>query len=243
MTIEKFIDEFGDDVYALALIVTKSFEGAEQVFTQIAQSCEDIPETAGLYDIAKKAYRLCQKAPFNENAQTLSDIGLPAKYEALLAEIFPRPQIVRAIIHFHYENDFEPEQAAAITDTNVRFVNEQLDCLDELSSRLEKSYKELCLKLTAPDDLKVTVIQAVKTGEKRLFEVGEPAAPRHTWTKTQKIAAIAFAVVATTLICIVVPLLSAYFNSFDEMNSSYEEIPDEWIFSYTTTQTEHFPSE
>lgn len=240
MTVERFIDAFGDDVYALALIVTKSFEGAEQVFTQLAQDCEALPET--FYDIAKKAYRLCRKAPSNDNAQTLSDIGLSAKHEALLADIFPCPQIVRAVIHLSFENDLENDKIASITDSGVRFVNEQLDGLGGLSDRLEKSYKELCLKLAAPDELKISVIQAVKSGEKRLFEVRE-AAPRHSWTKMQKFAAVVFAVVATVLICIVVPLLTAYLNSFEEMNSSYEEIPDEWIFSYTTTQTEHIPSE
>lgn len=243
MTIEKFIDGFGDDVYALALIVTKSFEGAEQVFTQIAQECEALPETAELYDIVKRAYRLCRKAPTNDSAQTISDIGLSAKHEALLADIFPCPQIVRAIIHLSYENDLENDKIASITDSGVRFVNEQLDDLGSLSDRLEKSYKELCLKLAAPDDLKVNVIQAVKSGEKRLFEVRDSAAPRHSWTKPQKLAAVIFAVVATALVCIIIPLLTAYFNSFEEMNSSYEEIPDDWIFSYTTTQTEHIPSE
>lgn len=243
MTIEKFIDGFGDDVYALALIVTKSFEGAEQVFTQLAQDCESLPETAELYDIAKRTYRLCRKAPSNDSAQTLSDIGLSAKHEALLADIFPCPQIVRAIIHLSYENDLENDKIASITDSGVHYVNEQLGDLGGLADRLEKSYKELCLKLAAPDELKVSVIQAVKSGDKRLFEVRDSAAPRHSWTKPQKLAAVVFAVAATALVCIVIPLLTAYFNSFDEMNSSYEEIPDDWIFSYTTTQTEHIPSE
>ena len=46
MNIEKFIDAFGDDVYALALLVTKNFDSAERVFTQIAQDCDTFPETA-----------------------------------------------------------------------------------------------------------------------------------------------------------------------------------------------------
>ncbi len=244
MNIEKFIDAFGDDVYALALIVTKSFESAERVFTQTAQECELIPETAELYDIVNKAYHLCKKAPSNDSAETLSDIGLSARHETLLTEIFPCPQVVRAIIHMSYENDLTAEQIAKATGESVRYVKEQLsDISKPLSDKLEKSYKELCLKLNAPDELKMSVIQAVNSGEKRLFEVRDPAAPRHTWTKAQKAAAVIFAVVATVIICIVVPLLTAYFNSFEEMNSSYEELPPELIFSYTTTQTEHIPSE
>ncbi|MBD5130496.1 MAG: hypothetical protein HDT43_11355 [Ruminococcaceae bacterium] len=239
MTIEKFIDEFGDDVYALALIVTKSFDSAERVFTQIAQDCDTLPETIELYDIVKKAYRLCQKAPSNANAETLS-IGLSAKHEDLLAEIFPRPQIVRAIIHLSYENDLENDKIAAITDTNVRFVNEQLGDLG-FSDRLEKSYKELCLKLAAPDELKISVIQAVNSGEKRLFEVRE-AAPRHSWTTKQKIGTVIAAVVITILACIVIPLFLAYLESYEDINSSYDEVPSELIFSYTT-ETEHIPSE
>lgn len=241
MTIERFIDEFGDDVYALALIVTKSFEGAEQVFTQLAQDCEALPET--LYDIVKIAYRLCRKAQSNDNAQTLSDIGLSAKHEALLAEIFPYPQIVRTIIHLSYENDLENDKIASITDTGVRFVTEQLDDLGGLSEKLEKHYKELCLKLAAPDELKLSVIEAINSGEKRLFEVRSEAAPRHTWTKPQKIAAVIIAVAITVVVCIVVPLLTAYFNSFEEMNSSYDEAPSDLIFSYSPTETEHTPSE
>lgn len=242
MNIEKFIDAFGDDVYALALIVTKNFDSAERVFTQIAQDCDTFPETAELYDIVKKAYRLCRKVPSNDNAETLSEIGLSAKQEALISEVFSRPQIVRAIIHLSYENDLEPDRVAAITDVNVRYVNEQLGGLGELSERLNKSYKELCLKLTAPDKLKISVIQAVNSGEKRLFEVRGDAAPRHSWTKKQKIGTVIAAAVVTILACIVIPLFLAYLESYEEINSSYDEVPPELIFSYTT-ETEHTPSE
>ena len=242
MIIEKFIDAFGDDVYALALIVTKNFDSAERVFTQIAQDCDTLPETSELYDIVKKAYRLCQKAPSNDNAETFSDLGLSAKQEALLAEVFPRPQIVRAIIHLSYENDLENDKIAAITDVNIRYVNEQLGDLEGLSDRLNKSYKELCLRLTAPDELKISVIQAVNSGEKRLFEIRGEAAPRHSWTNKQKIGAVIAAIVVTILACIVIPLFLAYLESYEEVNSSYDEVPPELIFSYTT-ETEHIPSE
>lgn len=242
MKIEKFTDTFGDDVYALALVVTKNFDSAERVFTQIAQDCETYPENVELYDIVKKAYRLCRKAKSNDNAQTLSDIGLSAKHEALLAEIFPRPQIVRAIIHLSYENDLEPERVAAITDVGVRYVNEQLGDLGDLSDRLDKSYKELCLKLAAPDELKISVINAVNSGEKRLFEVRDSAAPQHSWTKKQKIGAVIAAIIITVLICIIIPLFLAYLESYEEINSSYDEAPPELIFSFTT-ETEHIPSE
>lgn len=242
MTIEKFIDAFGDDVYALALIVTKSFDSAERVFTQIAQDCDTLPETAELYDVVKKAYRLCLKAPSNDNAETFSEIGLSAKQEALLAEIFPRPQIVRAIIHLSYENDLENDKIASITDTNVRYVNEQLGDLGGLSDRLDKSYKELCLRLAAPDELKISVIQAVNSGERRLFEVRGETAPRHSWTKKQKIGTVIAAVVITALACVIIPLFLAYLDSYEELNSSYDEVPPELIFSYTT-ETEHIPSE
>lgn len=243
MNIEKFIDTFGDDVYALALIVTKSFDSAERIFTQIAQDHEDIDETAEIFDIAQRAYSLCKKAPNNDKAETLSDIGLSARHEALLSEIFPRPQIVRAIIHLCWENDLTAEQAAKITGESVRYVAEQLSELPKsLSDKLDKTYKELCLKLTAPDALKMSVISAVNSGEKRLFEVRDETVPRHSWTRAQKVAAVIIAITATALICIVVPLLTAYLNSLDEINSSYDEAPSDLIFSYAS-ETEHTPSQ
>lgn len=233
MTIEKFIDAFGDDVYALALIVTKNFDSAERIFTQISQECEPMLETAEIYDIARKVYPLCKKAASNDNAETFSEIGLSAKQEALLTEIFPRPQIVRAFIHLYYENDLTVEQIADITGEKFRYITEQLSELpDSLTNKLERSYKELCLKLAAPDELKMSVIQAVNSGEKRLFEMQHDAVPRHTWTKKQKIAAVIFSIVATALICIVIPLITAYLDSEAEM-SSYDEAPSDLIFSYT----------
>ncbi|MCM1275020.1 MAG: hypothetical protein NC299_06580 [Lachnospiraceae bacterium] len=243
MNIEKFIDAFGDDVYALALIVTKSFDSAERVFTQTAQECDTLPETAELYDVVKRAYSLCRKAPSNDNAETLSGIALSARQEALLAEIFARPQITRTAVHLYYENDLTAEQTAEVLGTGARYVSEQLGELGGLSDRLERSYKELCLKLAAPDELKISVMRAVKAGEKRLFEVRGETASRHSWTRGQKIGAVIAAVVVTVLLCIVIPLLSAYLESYEEMNSSYDEVPPELIFSYTTDETEHLPSE
>lgn len=243
MTVEKFIDAFGDDVYALALIVTKSFDSAARVFTQTAQDCETFPENAGLFNVAGKVCKLCRKSPSNNAAETLTGIGLSAKQEALLGEIFQRPQIVRAIIHLAYENDLTPEQTAEAAGTTVKYVTEQLAELPrQLSDALERSYKELCLSLTAPVELKADVIQAVNAGEKRLFEVRGEAMPRHTWTKKQKTAAVIAAVAITALVCFIIPIVSEYLDNFEEMNSSYDEAPPDLIFSYSF-ETEHIPSE
>ncbi|MDE7363087.1 MAG: hypothetical protein K2N38_14275 [Oscillospiraceae bacterium] len=234
MTIERFVDLYGDDVYALALIVNKDFDSAARVFTQVAQDCEAFTEYAELFDVVQKAYALCKKAPSNDKAETFSEIGLSAKQESLLGEIFQRPQIVRAIIHLTYENDLTAEQTAKVTGAGVRYVTDQLSELSQpLSDRLEKSYKELCLRLTAPDELKADVIQAVNAGEKRLFEVRREAMPRHTWTKKQKTAAVIAAVAITALVCFIIPIVSEYLDNFEEMNSSYDEAPSDLIFSYT----------
>lgn len=81
----------------------------------------------------------------------------------------------------------------------------------------------------------------MKSGEKRLFEVRE-AAPRHTWPKSQKLAAVIISIAITAAVCVVIPLLTAYINSFEEMNSYYDEAPPDLIFYYNF-ETEHIPSE
>lgn len=234
MTIERFVDLYGDDVYALSLIVNKDFDSAARVFTQVAQECESLSENTELFDVIRKAYPLCKKAPSNDKAETFSGLGLSVKHESLLGEIFQRPQIVRAVVHLTYENDLTAEHTAKLTGATVRYVTGQLSDLSQtLTDRLEREYKELCLKLTAPDELKADVIQAVNAGEKRLFEVRGDAMPRHTWTKKQKTAAVIAAVVITALICFIIPLVSEYLDNFEELNSSYDEAPSDLIFSYT----------
>lgn len=243
MNIEKFTDAFGDDLFALALMVTKDFDSASEIFARVAVNCDKLSENAGMFEIAKAAFPQCRKARCNDNAETLSGIGLSKKQEALVSELFFKPQISRAIIHLCYENDLSADQIAEVTGESGRYVSEQLSEISgELSGQLENHYKELCLKIASGDELKTKVIQAVKTGEKRLFEVGGEAVPQHSWTKKQKIAAVVLAIVTTIMVCIVIPLFLAYLNSADEMNSSYDEAPIELTPSYTAG-TEHTPSD
>lgn len=239
MKIERFVDLFGDDVYALSLIVNKDFDSAARVFTQVAQDCETFPEDTELFEVVGRAYSLAKKAPSNDKAETLSEMGLSAKQEGLLAEIFQRPQIVRAIVHFTYENDLTVEQIVRLAGASERYVTGQLSELSKpLTDRLERDYKTLCLALAAPDELKADVIRSVNAGEKRLFEVRGDAVPLHTWTKKQKTAAMIAAVVITALICFIIPIVSEYLNNFEEMNSSYDEAPSDQIFSYTEPESD-----
>lgn len=233
MKIERFIDKLGDDVYAFALVCTKNFDSAAGIFARTAAKCEELPDDAEIYDLAGSVYQLCRKAACNDSAETLSQMGLSKKQERLLADFFPKPQIYRAIIHLYFENDLSVEQIAEMIGEKSRYVSEQLDGLGEkLSEELESSYKELCVKLTTPDDLKEKAVLAAKSGKTREFEIVDDPMPKHTWTKKQKIAAIIFAVIVTIILWFVIPIFNAYLDG-KFATSSYDEAPSDLIFSYT----------
>lgn len=233
MKIERFIDEFGDDLYAFALVCTKNFDSAAGIFSRIAARCGEFPENTEISDLIGEVYQLCRTAVCNDSAETLSQIGLSKKQEQLLTEFFTKPQIVRAIVHLYFENDLSVEQVAEVIGDKPRYVSEQLGELGtELSEKLENSYKELCVKITAPDELKAKVIQAAKAGKKREFEIVDEPMPKHIWTKKQKIAAIIFAVIVTIILWFVIPIFNAFLDGMFA-TSSYDEAPSDLIFSYT----------
>lgn len=234
MEIRKFIDSYGDDVFALALMVTKSEDSAKRVFAKAAFDCEGFGETEGIFPIVRTAYSECMECENNDEASTLG-IELNAKQDALLKELLLKPQIVRAIIHMHYENDLEPSQIAEVTGENERYISGQLSKLSaELCASLDRSYKDICLKICADDKLKSYVIRASETNDRRMFEVKSEAVPIHRWTKKQKTAVIIAAVIITFLICIFIPLWSAYVEMQKELRDvEYEEPATDEIFSYT----------
>lgn len=242
MKIERFIDKLGDDVYAFALVCTKNFDSAADIFTRIAARFGEFPEDAEIYDIASEVYQLCRTALCNDSAETLSQIGLSKKQELLLTEFFTKPQISRAIVHLYFENELSAEQIAEVIGEKPRYVSEQLEWLGtELSEKLDNSYKELCVKIAAPDDLKIKVIQAAKSGKTREFEIVDEPMPKHIWTKNQKIAAIILAVIVTIVLWFVIPIFNAFLDG-KFATSSYDEAPSDLIFSYTY-ETEDTSSE
>lgn len=232
MDIRKFIDEHGDRVYAFALICTKSADSAAEVFLYISGECEKYAEDVYFSEIAREAFKLCRKAKCADSAETLSQCGLSKKQENLLAEFFPLPQIVRAAIHLRYECDSELDEIAELTGEKPRYISEQLDNLGkEVRERLENSYKELCLRLSASDDLKIKAVNAAQNGIHREFEVIDDPAPLHTWTKRQKTAAVVFAVIATIAVLIVIPIVNKLVDDY-LTGESYDEAPPDLIFSY-----------
>lgn len=242
MNIEKFIDTFGDDVYALALVCTKNHDSAAEIFLRMCSECGSFADGTDIFDIARLEIPMCKTAKCSDNAETFSQMGLSKKQEALLGEFFPLPQIVRAIVHLYFENDLTTEQIAEVLREKPRYVSEQLNALGgELSEELESSYKELCLKLCAPDELKAEAVRAAKSGEKREFEIEEEPMPRHTWTRNQKIAAVILAIFVTIALMIVIPIVNQLIDGYF-MAESTEEVPSEWIFEYSS-ETEHLPSE
>ncbi len=209
MDMMKLVSEYGDDLYALALCVTKDPAAASEVFIKTLLSVKDTePQLA---DIAAAAFPFIRDAECNEEAQTLTEVSLNQKQEALLGEVFAKPQILRAIIHMSYENDLTPVQIAKATGESERFVFSQLEQLSEpLAEALEQHYKEICLKISADDKLKQYAVRAAQSGPESAFTVSEEAHPIHCWSRKQKIIVIIIAALITFVVCIVIPILQGY---------------------------------
>ena len=242
MNIEKFIDRFGDDVYALALVCTKNFDSAADIFEIVASEWEKLSDDTEMYELAVKVCALCRKAKFSDNAETFSQLGLSKKQEQLLSGFFPMSFVTRAAVHLYFENDLSVEQVAEVLEEKPRYISEQLDNLGtELYNELDTSYKELCLKLAAPDELKAKAVQAAKSGKKREFEIRDDPLPKHTWTKKQKIGAVIVSVIITIILMIVIPIFNKFMDDYFT-GSSYDEAPSELIFT-GNTESEPAPDE
>ncbi len=240
MELTRFIDELGDDVFALALITTKSFDAAKEIFVRVCGEYESFSDSADISDVIKMAYPLCREADSNDYAVTLTGVELDAKKQALLETVLQKPFIMRTIIHLHWENDLEPEQISQVTGESLKTVNSMLSELSEnLTAALDKSYKDLCFKINAEDKLKAYVIRSLTSGKKRQFEVGKDAVPVHKWTKRQKTIIIIAAAIIAVAVCIVIPIIDSYYQMRREENfESFEDIHTDEIFRYTTEADE-----
>lgn len=236
MEITRLIDDFGDDIYALALITTKNFDSAKEIFVRITSEPEKFPEDTELISFVSTVYPLCREADSNDSAVTLTGIELDAKKQAVLETILQKPFIVRSIIHMHWENDLEPEQIARITGESLKYVNSVINELsEELTAALDKCYKDICVRISAGDKLKAYVIKRVSSGAKRQFAVREDAVPVHKWTRRQKIIIIIIAAILAVGLCIVIPILDSFYQMRKEEEfSDFENVRTEEIFRYTT---------
>lgn len=213
MEITRLTDIFGDDIYALALITTKSFDSAREIYVRTATRCEDYPESAELVNFIENEYPLCKKAECNDSAVTLTGVELDMKKQVILEKVLQKPFIVRSIIHMFWENDLEPDEIAKITGESAKYVRSVIEGLsDELRTALDRNYKDICFRITASDKLKAYVIRSVNSGNKRQFEVKQDAVPLHRWTKNQKMAVYIAAAVIAVILCIVIPLAESYYN-------------------------------
>lgn len=231
MEIRKFIEGYGDDVYAFALVVTKNYDSAKMVFLKTALRCAEHDSLSGFISAA---FEECRAADLNEEATTFSGEGLSEKQEALLGMVLTKPQIVRATVHMFYENDMDAASAAKALGISERHVTQQLEALGELNGALEDGYKDVCTHLRAQDSLKEYAIKAAETNDGRLFEVKREAVPRHKWTKKGKIAITIVAVCAVFVGMFVIPLTEMYKKMQEELYGiSYEEPATDEIFRYT----------
>lgn len=226
MEITKLIDEYGDDIFALALIVTKDFDSAKQVFVKTTTAYSEFQDEAVTWDIVNRAYTECADADSNEGAVTLTGVELDTKRQAVLEEVLKLGEMTRTVIHLFYENDQIDEDIAAITGLTEKQVTDILSELPaNLADQLEAHYKFICTKIKAEDRLKAYVIRSVTSGNKRMFEVGRDAAPVHRWKTSQKVIVCVAALIITILICIVIPLLQQYLDMRErEGYSSYENL-------------------
>lgn len=164
MELTRFIDDYADDIYALALITTKNFDSAKEIFVRNCFSCSETDDNTELPAMLKKAYPMCREAEGNDSAVTLTGIELDGKKQQLLESVLRQPFIVRAIIHMRWENDLEPEQIAKLTGESLRYVNNTLEELpEELTRELDKSYKDICFRIKADDKLKSYVIRSMNS--------------------------------------------------------------------------------
>jgi nucleoid-associated protein YgaU len=230
MEIRRLIDDFGDDIFALALLVTKDFDSAKQVFVKAVAELSKTDKEYEIYDIAAKSYELCKDCDTNDEAVTLTGISLSVKQEAVLETVLAKPQIIRTIIHMHYENDLEADEISRITGESEKYISSQLENLSAaLKEALDKLYKNVCLRIHAGDKLKAYVIRSGDTAEKRAFEVKGDAVPTHKWTKRQKAVVIAVAVFVL-LLAITIQLFE---NADESVFKSYENVPTDEVFTYT----------
>lgn len=231
METRKFIDSFGDDVFAFALVVTKSYDSAKMVFLKTAL-CADKYDSLGGFIAA--AFEECRSADSNEEATTFSGEGLSEKQEALLGLVLTKPQILRAMVHMFYENDMDAASIAKALGMSERHVIQQLESLGELNGALEKGYKDICTHLCAQDSLKEYAIKAAETGDGRLFAVKREAVAQHKWSKLSKAVIIAVAVAAVFVGMFVIPLTEMYKKMQEDLfGISYEEPATDEIFRYT----------
>lgn len=235
MELAKLIDGFGDDIFALALIITKDFNSAKQVFVKTCLRYESYNDNCEMCDLAPDVYKLCEEAENNDSAQTLTGIELDAKRQALLEIVLQKTQKVRTFIHLYYENDLDEEQISAVTGESVKYIKSIFSELPaELKLSLDKHYKEICIKICAEDKLKTYVMRAAANPAKRVFEVRDEAAPRHGWSRNQKIVVIVIAIIVTFAVSFIIPIAEKYFDMLeDESGYSYEVPETDEIFSYT----------
>lgn len=231
MEIQKLIDTYGDDIYALALIITKDFNAAKQVFALVTSQYNDFRDGVSLAELAKLTYEASEDIERNESAEVLTELELNSRLEKLLGEVIQRPQAIRTAIHLFYENDLDIKQISVVLGESERYIKGILSELDhDFVKALEADYKVICTKITAGDLLKSYVIISSKK-DGRMFEAKGDAVPRHTWTKAQKIAVIAVACVVSVAVLIVIPIVKSYTEMLErEAEMDFEEAETSEIF-------------
>ncbi len=195
MEITRFIDDFGDDIFALALVVTKNFDSAKQVFAKISADCEQFPESLEMYDLAKRVLSECEDVDSNEAATTLTGIDLDPKRQQILEELLSNGEAARTAAHLFFENDLDTKQISELMKKSEDFVTSLFDKLNY--EALDSNYKDICTKIKAGDRLKSYIIRSISKGNKRPFSESGEAVPNHRWKLSHKIIVLLAAFVGS----------------------------------------------
>lgn len=235
MDITRFIDDFADDIFSFALITTKDFNSAKEIFVKISTASSESTDEPDLKSLIQNAYNMAKVADANEEAMTLTGIELDSRQQQLLEIILQKPFIVRSIIHMTWENDFEPAEISKITGESIKYITSVISGFsNEITHALDKHYKDICINIFAEDVLKAYVIRSITSGKTRRFEVKGDAVPQHKWSKKQKISVVIIAVVLTLAVFVVMPILESYYQMRREENfESFENLSTDEIFRYT----------
>ena len=236
MEITKLIDNYGDDIFAFALVVTKDFTSAKEIFVRTTSACDEYSDDTALSDVIAKAYSVAQDTDSNESASTLTGIELDAKKQAVFEDLLVCRETVRAVAHMYYENDLSIDEIAQITGKSGKYISGLLadELSDDLKTRLDDCYKDICINITAEDSLKAYVIRAVSADDKRVFQLTEEAVPVHTWKTSHKVVVIIVAIIATLLAMYIIPVMQKYSEMREsEAELSYEEVGTDESFYYT----------
>lgn len=212
MDIQKLLYQYGDNVFSLAVIATKSTQAATEIFFKTFEKAfaEGIAEENALY---KACAALCMETDINEEASTITDFKMKKAELEFCEKLLVEQQKIRIIMHLYYNSELEMSVIADIIGMSEKNAQRLFDeASEELQELAEEHYLTAMINVTVPDGTMAYALKKLVSGDGRLFELKNDAVPRHSWTKKQKTAVTIAGIIVTAIICIVVPIVQMLIN-------------------------------